>query len=134
MNKIKNRKILRLLLFFRKKLGITKDKFVYDSPQQEKAVRIAKRLISDEESELLLDPLSDKYYLRKKNIFVVISAMHINIINGKYNYDIVINDKIHSKLVQVFLHKLSQRRTEMENEIVGKVETILGSILKDITK
>lgn len=109
-------------------------KIEYDSPQQEKAVTITERLIRDSSSELLMAPLSEKLYIRNESIFIVITPRSINIINGKYNYDIYIFDTLYERVSDKFKNKLEAKRKEMENVITSKVETILDDIIKDINK
>jgi hypothetical protein len=78
-------------------------------------------------------PLSDKLYIKNKNVFIVIGKKSINIVNGKYNYDILIFDKLHEYVSDKFKRKLEAKRKEMENTITSKVETILDVIYKDVT-
>ena len=130
-------KLLRMKVRFRRLFKASKPTIEYDSPQQEKAIRIAERLIRDSDSELLMAPKigqhEEKLYLRNKNIFVVISRRSVQIINGKYNYDIPIFDKLHEYISDKFKRKLELKRREMEDTITSKVETILDVIYKDIS-
>jgi|AntRauTorcE11897_2_1112592.scaffolds.fasta_scaffold15475_3 hypothetical protein len=137
---IKTRKRLRrryklLTLFGLKWVIKTQNKKIeYDSIQQEKAVSITERLIRDSNSELLMAPLTEKLYIKNKNIFIVINPKSINIINGKYNYDIYIFEALYDRVSKKFKTKLEAKRKHMENVITSKVETILDVILNDICK
>lgn len=111
-----------------------KKELEFDTPQQEKAINITYRLIRDSNSELLMAPLSEKLYIKNKNIFVVIGPRSINIINGKFNYDFAIYEKLHDKISFRFKRKLESKRIEMENVITNKVESILDVIYMDIDK
>lgn len=122
----------RLRIRIRRMFG--KKEIEFDTPQQEKAVNITYRLIRDSNSELLMAPLSDKLYIKNENIFVVIGPKSINIINGKFNYDFSIYEKLHDKISVRFKRKLESNRLEMENEITNKVESILDVIYSDINK
>lgn len=127
-------KLLRLLVRIERIVKSKKRKVEFDSDQQKKAINITERLIRDPKSELLMAPLSDKLYIKNKNLFVVIRPKAINIINGKYNYDVPIFDKLHNEISFKFKQKLEAKRREMEDIITGKVETILDVIYKDIEK
>lgn len=111
-----------------------KKELEFDTPQQEKAVNITYRLIRDANSELLMAPLSEKLYIKNKNIFVVIGPRSINIINGKFNYDFAIYEKLYNKISMRFKRKLESKRIEMENVITNKVESILDVIYMDLNK
>lgn len=125
-------------LLTRLKMGwlikIKPKKLEFDSSQQEKAVNITERLIRDSSSELLMAPLSEKLYIKNKNIFIVITPRSINIINGKYNYDIYIFDTLYERVSDKFKNKLETKRKQMEEVITSKVETILDVIINDINK
>ncbi|CAG7579999.1 MAG: hypothetical protein SLAVMIC_00198 [uncultured marine phage] len=130
-------KLLRWKVRWRRLFKPKQSKIEFDSPQQEKAIRIAERLIRDSDSELLMAPkfaqYEEKLYVRNKNIFIVITRRSVQIINGKYNYDILIFDKLHDYISDKFKRKLEIKRNEMENTITSKVETILDVIYKDIS-
>ena len=120
---------LRLLVWWKNK---GKKELDFDNPQQEKAVMIVEKFIVDANSELLMAPLSHNFYIRNKNIFIVFNNKTINIINGKYNYDILIHEKIANHIQEKFMRKLETKRRIMEKEITSKVETILDVIYNDI--
>lgn len=129
MKKWLRNRYLRMLVWWKRK--ITKE-LDYDTPQQEKAVKIVEKFIADTKSELLMAPLSHNYYIKNKNIFIVINDRSINIINGKYNYDIFIHEKIANHVKNLFIKKLETKRRIMEKQITDKVETILDVIYNDM--
>ena len=101
---------------------------------EERVIKITEMLLRKSNSELSMTPISSKYYIKYKNIFVVIKDNSINLINGKYNYDIFVSDKVHSYICKKFRKSLETRVNKIEEEISSKVHNILDNIYEDITK
>lgn len=114
-------------LFNRKKV-----KNIYDSPQQEQAIKIVERLIRDPESELFISPLNTKMYITNNNTDVILTERTITIVDGKFHYDILLYDKIYQRISKKYKKRLESKRLQKEAKINKKIEDILDVIKKDI--
>lgn len=99
---------------------------------QELAIRIFERSIANPESDLLMAPLSLTYYVHTKDIFIIVGMNEMRIINGRYEYHIILNDKIFEKLTYKFKRVLENRRKKMEKEMLTNTKKSLENILSDL--
>lgn len=111
---------------------IFKKELVLDDIQQ-KAYKIVVRLINDQDSDLLIAPISKKKFIKNKDIFITLNREKVNIINGVYHYDIYIQDKVYEHLKDKFNKKLESKRIIMENQIKSNVKNSLDTILSNIS-
>lgn len=110
-------------------------KFSYQddlTDSQKMGIRIFEKSLSVKDAELLLAPLSDTIYIEVEDIFIILEGRHLKIINGKYQYDIQLPDKVHQKLYDFFRKTLEKRRKQMEFKITSKTNRSLNNILEDI--
>lgn len=103
------------------------------SNSQEKAIKIVSRLIGDSDSELLIAPISGKFYVKnlKKDLYVILERGSVSVINGKYHYDVTVSDTRFDHLYQLFRNRVERDRLKMEREIRSKIEKSLDQILSD---
>ena len=104
------------------------------SDSQKAGIKIFERALTVKDADLLLAPLSDTIYIEVDDIFIILDGRQLKIINGKYQYDIHLPDKEHSKLYTSFKKVLEKRRKQMEFKIITKTNRSLNNILDDIAE
>ena len=99
-------------------------------------IRIFNTLVSHPSSELLTDPLSDKYYIKsvKTGIFVTISirANEISIINHVYGYNVKISNRTMRGMQNTALMEIEKRRSKLEKEYQSNIQHSLNHIAKTV--
>jgi hypothetical protein len=95
---------------------------------------ICKKLISKEETILLLTPITNKRYIRneKQDIFVILENYSVKVINHVYSYTIFLEDKSWNSIVALFDNEVEERRLVFEKEITANIRHSLQNILKTI--
>jgi hypothetical protein len=106
----------------------TKDNFEVES------FAICKRLISKQETTLLISPISGKRYIKSdgNQLFIIIESHQMTIVNHQYSYNIDIQGKAYKKIAQVFDAEVEHRRENMETEIRSNVKHSLSNIYKSL--
>jgi hypothetical protein len=117
--------------------GNTFKKFVFVPPQvltetQELAIKIFEKSILKPDVELLMAPLSMTYYVHSDDIFIIMDGTDIRIINGKYEYHILLTEKIHNKLTMKFKRVLEKKRKKIEQEMLSNTRRSLQNILQEL--
>lgn len=109
------------------------------SSTQQRAIDVVFELLKDEENELLIAPLSNKYYLKNDKINMLVTLMpyrdnggFVNIINGKFHYDIWLDSFSFNYMLDRFKRVIDRRRNTMELEIRAKVDKSLETIYKEL--
>lgn len=104
------------------------------TPTQLEASIIFKKLILNSDTDMLISPISGKYYLKNvnKNILIVMSASNISIINHIFGYDVSIPSHLHDKLKEIFEEEVENRRWDMEEEYRKNVRHSLKQVLKGL--
>lgn len=95
---------------------------------------ICKRLIAQEESTLLISPISGKRYIKSddKQLYVIIEPNTVTIVNHAYSYTIAMDSPAFQRLVKVFDFEVERRREEMEAEIKSNVKHSLTQIYQNL--
>jgi hypothetical protein len=95
---------------------------------------ICKCLISNQETILLISPISGKRYIRsdQKQLFIIIENHQITIVNHHYSYNIDIAGKSYERIAQIFDAEVEKRREQMETEIKANVKHSLSNIYKNL--
>lgn len=95
---------------------------------------IFRKLILNNDTDMLISPISGKYYLKNvnKNILIVMSASNISIINHIFGYDVSIPSHLHDKLKEIFEEEVENRRCDMEEEYRKNVRHSLKQVLKGL--
>ena len=95
---------------------------------------ICKCLISNQETILLISPISGKRYIRsdQKQLFIIIENHQITIVNHHYSYNIDIAGRSYERIAQIFDAEVEKRREQMETEIKANVKHSLSSIYKNL--
>lgn len=99
---------------------------------QELAIKIFEKSLLKPDVELLMAPLSLTYYVHSDDIFIIMDGTDLRIINGKYEYHILLNEKIHNKLTMKFKRVLENKRKKMEQEMLSNTRRSLQNILQDL--
>lgn len=94
------------------------------------AFSICKRLISQEESTLLVSPISGKRYIKSddRQLYVIIEPSMMTIVNHSYSYNIQLDGPGFSRIVKIFDNEVERRREIMEAEIRSNVKHSLSEI------
>ena len=101
---------------------------------QELGTKVFEKAIVRSDVELLLAPLSNTYYVKADDIFIILDGLQLKIINGRYEYHITLTEKIHNKLSTKFKRVLENRRKRMEEQMLSKTNRSLQTILEDLSR
>jgi glutamate racemase len=102
------------------------------SQTQKNAMKILKKMMVSPESEMMIAPISGTHYIHWKDVFARFNGDKVQIINGKYFYDIWLTAKQSDEILDFFRHRLENRRKKMEIEIMDKTNRSLETILQEI--
>lgn len=102
------------------------------STSQLKAAKIFRKMVESPESEMMIAPISQVHYVHWRDIFVKHGGDRLQIINGKYFYDISLTIEQSDELFKLFTKTLEDRRMEMEKEIMVKTSRSLDTILEEM--
>jgi hypothetical protein len=104
------------------------------TPYEKECLVICRALISKENSKLLMSPISRKRYIKSEDgqIFIIIEASQITIVNHHYSYNINVWGTALEKIVNMFDFEVERRRDIMEKEIRSNVKHSLGAIYKNL--
>lgn len=106
------------------------------SKTERDTIRIFNTLVSHPTSELLTDPLSDKYYIKsaKTGIFITIDVRltEISIINHVYGYNVKISNRTMRGMRTTILTEIEKRRYKLEEEYKSNIQHSLNHIAKTI--
>lgn len=98
------------------------------------AALLFKKMLVKTDSELLISPLSGRYFLKndRKQILIILTEYELVVINHVFGYNIKISQKLQRSLYQAFVSEVEQRRTAMENAFRQNVKHSLQSIISHI--
>jgi uncharacterized protein YggL (DUF469 family) len=99
---------------------------------QEMGMKIFERTVSIKDAEIFLSPLSDSIYIEVNDVYIILDGSDLQIINGKFRYDLHYPDAIRSKMRVKILNILEARRIEVEKRIKAKSNRTLISILDEV--
>jgi hypothetical protein len=100
--------------------------------EQKKGIRIFERMVSIKDAEIFLSPLSDTIYIEVDDIYLILDHLDLQVINGKFQYDIPYTDKERRKFRSRVFHILEARRAKIEEKIKNKSNHTLDSILDEV--
>ena len=93
-------------------------------------------LVRHNESELLMHPSGDKFYLKspKMGIFLTISGnlSEISIINHIYGYNVKVGPRVLKNITNAFTQEVEKRRLQMEKEYNENIQHSLSNLAKTI--
>ena len=98
------------------------------------AALLFKKMLVKADSELLISPLSGRYFIKndRKQILIILTEYELVVINHVFGYNIKISQKLQRSLYQAFVSEVEQRRTAMENAFRQNVKHSLQSIISHI--
>jgi hypothetical protein len=104
------------------------------SEYERDCIAICKKLISKEDTVLLLTPISNKRYIRNEElqIFVILENSSVKVINHVYSYTVFLEQKLWNSITLVFDTEVEKRRESFEKEITSNIKHSLQNILKNI--
>jgi hypothetical protein len=100
--------------------------------EQKKGIRIFERMVSIKDAEIFLSPLSDTIYIEVDDIYLILDHLDLQVINGKFQYDIPYTDKERRKFRSRVFNILEARRAKIEEKIKNKSNHTLDSILDEV--
>lgn len=99
---------------------------------QKKGIRIFERMVSVKDAEIFLSPLSDTIYVEVDDIYLILDNLDMQVINGKFQYDIPYTDKERRRFRSRIFNILESRREELEKKIKTKSNRTLDSIIQEV--
>ena len=104
------------------------------SEYERDCIAICKKLISKEDTVLLLTPISNKRYIRNEDlqIFVILEGHNVKVINHVYSYTVFLEQKPWENIVVAFDNEVEKRREKFEKEIMSNIKHSLQNILQNI--
>lgn len=93
---------------------------------------LVKMAMRSPESDMMMAPISNTYYIKWKHIFIKISEFGVNIVNGKYAYDISLPTRNTDLLRNTFRKRLESKRQAMENSMLQRSTENLKDICSQI--
>jgi predicted HD phosphohydrolase len=107
---------------------------IQKSKYEKDCIAICRKLISKEDTILLLTPISKKRYIRNENhqIFVILEGHSVKIINHVYSYTVFLEETEWNNIINTFDNEVEKRREDFEKEIVSNIKHSLQNILQNI--
>jgi predicted HD phosphohydrolase len=107
---------------------------IQKSKYEKDCIAICRKLISKEDTVLLLTPISKKRYIRNENhqIFVILEGHSVKIINHVYSYTVFLEETEWNNIINTFDNEVEKRREDFEKEIVSNIKHSLQNILQNI--
>lgn len=107
---------------------------VQKSKYEKDCIAICRKLISKEDTVLLLTPISNKRYIRneKHQIFVILEGHSVKIINHVYSYTVFLEENEWRNIISIFDNEVEKRREDFEKEIISNIKHSLQNILQSI--
>lgn len=131
MKKYFLKRVLRkVYLWFTRKFN--PQQFEHVTRTERDALMIFNTLVHHQDSDLLIRPSYDKYYIKsnKTGIFITLSTYspEISIINHVYGYNVKISNRVARNMEKTFVNEVEKRRLKMENEYKDNIEHSLNHI------
>lgn len=102
------------------------------SDNQKKGIKIFEKAISIKDVEIAAHSESDIIYIVVGDIYLIFNGNDLEIINGKFQYYLHFNDKVHTQLKTRINSVLNERAIQIRKRIETKNDRTLDSILEDI--
>ena len=105
-------------------------------PEERRMSSIIRRMIKKPESELLLSPMSSRYFIRndKNQMLIIFSEGEARVINHVYGYTVKISPKAFKSLYSTFISEVEIRRDKLEEQYQKNVNDSLQNIISDMEK
>lgn len=92
---------------------------------------ICRRLINQNDSELILAPVTEKRIVKNERlgIYLTLKSQQAFVTNHVYHYSIVLDARTWERVVYLFNHEIERRRKSYEVVINGQISHSLNDIL-----
>ena len=112
------------------------DYIVEQKKYESLCVTVAKGLIRNSDSILVMTPKTQKYYIKneKLGVYLVICDMVLSVTNHKYSYEIKLTPKNERKLINVFDNELEKRGEIYDTEMILQIKDSLTDIYNKISE
>ena len=92
---------------------------------------ICRKLINQNDSELILSPISEKRVVKNERlgIYLTIQNQQAFVTNHVYHYSILLDARTWERVVYLFNHEIERRRKSYEVVINGQISHSLNDIL-----
>lgn len=104
------------------------------SENQKLTLKIVRKLIFNRNSELLIAPISYNFYIIHRDMMVKIKDDQVEIINGKYFYDVTLPPAVIRALEHQIKNRLEIRIRMSEDEVINKTKRSLSTILEELSE
>lgn len=95
---------------------------------ERKIITVFYKHLFDQNTTLLIAPLSSKKYLKGENIFIILSFQNIKIFNHQTFHNLHIEHNIYQTLDKSFNGEVEKRRLIMEEDITTNIINSLNEI------
>lgn len=102
------------------------------SNEQRMGIRIFERAVTINDADIFMSPLSDSIYIEIKDIYLILDGNDLQIINGKYQYDLHYNEQVRSRMTDKVLKVIESKKADVEKRIRAKSDRTLHSIFDEI--
>lgn len=101
------------------------------SAAEQEAYSIFRRMVKDPQVDLLVSPLSGKYYLKseRQQMLLILDRLQLSIVNHVFGYNVPLSTKCEIRMHEMFLLEVEKRRTEMEEEFTQNIKHSLKTII-----
>lgn len=97
------------------------------------AIKIFEKALLNQESDLLMAPISHTFYIELDDIFIIMEGREMLIINGRYQYNVLLKERDAQHLIEKFKRVLEVRRKRMEKKVMSKTSRSLNDILNHLS-
>jgi hypothetical protein len=130
----RKRRFAKISIWFKKKFN--PNDFDKITKTERDAVIIFNALVKHHDSDLLIHPSHERYYIKSQQtgIFITISTYQpeISIVNHVYGYNVKISNRVLKSVVNTFITEVENRRIQMENEYKNNIQHSLNHIARTI--
>lgn len=102
------------------------------SNEQRMGIRIFERAVTIKDADIFMSPLSDSIYIEINDIYLILDGNDLQIINGKYQYDLHYNEQVRSRMRDKVLKVIESKKADVEKRIRAKSDRTLHSIFDEI--
>lgn len=97
--------------------------------------KICLKLISHNDTEFMIAPMSQKRYLKNDvlGIFIILYDNRVEITNHTYSYNVRLTGRDWERLIYIFDTETEKRRLNTENQISSQINNSLHDVLDRIS-
>lgn len=120
---------LRLFLITKGKTFATYEDEV--ASYEKTCFKICLKLISHQDSEFMIAPMSGKRYIRNNELsmFITLDFGRVEITNHVFNYNVKLSSRDWERLIFIFDNETEKRRMKMEKEVSSNIKNSLEHVL-----